>query len=195
MVKQTWQEVNGDETLALDWPIDSSSVVWEIGGYEGRWAAQMVERFDPSIHIFEPQIWLYSKLVERFERNPKAAIYPFGLWTHDAVLRVWEHATDGASVMRHDGRTSEFCDFRDVMCSLTQPVDVCLMNIEGAEYVLIPHLIGLGLMQQFRFFWCQFHPGMVQYGGEKSDLIYAGMATTHRVLWSYFPTAVAWERK
>jgi hypothetical protein len=195
MVKQTWQEVHGDETLALAWPIDSESLVWEIGGFEGRWAAQIVERFDPYMHIFEPQAWAYGRLNTRFVDNPKVSVSPFGLWTHDCVLRLWEHETDGASVMRHDGRTSEFCDFHDIMHSLTKPVDLCLMNIEGAEYVLIPHLIGLGLMQFFRFFWCQFHPGLVEFGKEKSDLIFSGMAATHKVLWSYFPTAVAWERK
>ena len=195
MVTQTWFDVKGDETLALNWPIDSDALVWEVGGFEGRWAAQMIEKYHPHVHVFEPQIWLFHKLQERFENNLKVSVSPFGLWTHDCTMRLWEHDTDGASVMRRDGRTSELCDFHDIMHSLLKPVDVCLMNIEGAEYVLIPHMIGLGLMQHFRFFWCQFHPGIVAYGNEKFDLIYAGMEATHRVIWNYFPTAVAWERK
>jgi hypothetical protein len=31
----TWQEVNGDETYALDWELNEDSHVWEIGGFEG----------------------------------------------------------------------------------------------------------------------------------------------------------------
>lgn len=192
----TWQEVHGDETLALDWPIDQHALVWEIGGYEGRWAAQMVEKYNPLMHIFEPQIWAVKRLVDRFRTMPSISIHPYGFWTHHAFLRLWEHDTDGASVMRNDGRTSEICEFEDIYAFLNvDPVDVCLMNIEGAEFVLLPYLIGLGMMDHFRFFWCQFHPGLVQFGEEKYSRIYANLNNTHRVLWDYYPTAVAWERR
>jgi hypothetical protein len=49
-----WLAVDGDNNLAIDWPIDENSVVWEIGGYEGRWAEMMAEKHNPEIHFFEP---------------------------------------------------------------------------------------------------------------------------------------------
>lgn len=192
----TWQEVDGDNTLALEWPIDKHALVWEIGGFTGRWAGQMIEKYHPMMHIFEPQLWLVKSLAEKYLGTPGVSIHAIGLWTHHAYLPLWEHDTDGASVVRNDGRKSVVCEFHDIYDFLNAtPVDVCLMNIEGSEYVLLPYLLGLGMMDHFRFFWCQFHPGMVQFGEEKYSRIYDGMSKTHRVLWDYYPTAVAWERK
>ena len=194
MIMQTWQEVDGDNTLALDWPIDAESVVWEIGGYEGRWAAQIPEKYDPHIFIFEPQEWAYRKLVERFE-GTKASIFSFGLWTHETKLPLQEFGTDGASVVRHNGRTAGSGDFADIFAVLWSDIDLCLMNVEGAEYVLIPYLLGLNAMEKIRFFWCQFHPTLVIGGNRKAEQIFHGMSRTHRLLWSHYPTAVAWERR
>lgn len=191
---QLWLATLGDETLALDWPIDEHAVVWEIGGFEGRWAAQMVEKYNPLMYIFEPQMWAYAKLIRQFEGNPKVSVHPVGLWTYDTILRLWEHDTDGASVVKRDGRASELCSFTDIFHPHPTEVDVCLMNIEGGEFVLLPYLLGLEQMRRFRFFWCQFHPGVVAHGQEKADLIYKGLAKTHRVMWDYYPVAVAWER-
>lgn len=192
-----WQHAKGDDTLALDWDIDSTSVVWEIGGFEGRWAAQMAEKFNPHIFIWEPQNWAYHKLRDRFSSNEKVTIAPVGLWTYDASLTLQEFETDGASVVRQDGRVQAVCQFRDIFTTLQeiQTVDVCLMNIEGGEYVLLPYLIGLDQMRRFRYFWCQFHHGLVEHAEEKTKLIYRGLERTHTVLWDYYPTAVAWERK
>jgi FkbM family methyltransferase len=192
--RTTWHQADGDNTLALDWPINSESVVWEIGGYEGRWAAQMAEKFHPELWIFEPQIWAYHKMLERFEGDHKVHIFPYGLWTHDTTMTVREHDTDGASVIRQDGRVSEVCSFRDVF-QISMNVDVGLMNIEGGEFILLPYMIGLGMMARFRYFWCQFHPGLIKDGDERAGLLYIGMAHTHRKIWDYYPTAVAWERK
>jgi hypothetical protein len=74
-------------------------------------------------------------------------------------------------------------------------VDVCLMNIEGAEFVLLPYMIGMDMMKRFRFFWCQFHPGLLPHGDERANEIFKGMLRTHKKIWDYYPTAVAWERK
>lgn len=192
----TWREKDGDNTYALDWPIDEDSKVWEIGGYEGRWAAQIAEKFDPTIHIFEPQDWAYKKLSNRFWDNEKVFIYPWGLWIDDAHLPLHHYETDGASLM-NEGGLSQDCVFRDLYDTLKaepKDIDVALMNIEGAEFILIPYMVGLGLMKRFRYFWCQFHTFADPSGRRKGE-IYNGLQLTHKVIWDFYPTAVAWERK
>ena len=188
-----WKEVNGDETFALDWKIKSSALVWEIGGFEGRWAAQMAEKYDPWIEIFEPQGWAVERLQKRFAENQKFTIKPYGLWVMQAALPLYNFETDGASLLA-EGVRSQVCNFMDVYKELHSGVDVCLMNIEGAEFVLLPYLIGYDLMRYFRYFWCQFHTFVP--GSEKKIVdINKGMAKTHKVLWDFYPTAVAWERR
>lgn len=190
---QRWFTDKGDETFALNWAdIDSDSTVWEIGGFEGRWAAQMVEKYNPFISIFEPQPWAVTRLNDKFGANNKVSILPFGLWVMDAHLPLYKYETDGASLLDEGART-QVCEFKDIHPRAHGNVDVCLMNVEGAEFVLIPYLMGLGLMKNFRYFWCQFHT-FVPDADLRANGIYKGMLQTHKKIWDYYPTAVAWER-
>jgi len=191
-----WFKDKGDETVALDWEINQESMVWEIGGFEGRWAKQMEEKYNPHITIFEPQLWAVERMQAKFQGNPKVAIRPFGLWVIDARMSLHKYETDGCSILG-DGETAARADFLDAYSVKQdrQDVDVCLMNIEGAEYALLPYMIGMDMMQNFRYFWCQFHPGLVQDGDRRSNTLFKMLAHTHHKLWDYFPTAVAWERR
>src|SRR5258706_16007752 len=93
MNHQNWHEVKGDETLALDWPLDENSHVWEIGGYEGRWAQQIWDKFHCNITIFEPQLWAVEKMKERFQGIDKIEIRPYGLWTEENSLMIGNYHT------------------------------------------------------------------------------------------------------
>lgn len=142
-----WIKGDGDNTLALDWPgISEDSVIWEIGGYEGRWAEQMSKKYNPTIHIFEPQDWACDRMREKFTANPKLKIHQFALWTHTDEMELADYEHDGASLTKQNiGKTSTvqtvdaFSFFLDTCPS---GIDVCLMNIEGGEYILLPYMIG-----------------------------------------------------
>lgn len=189
-----WFADNGDETRALEWEgIDSHSTVWEIGGYEGRWTAQIWGKYQPFMHVFEPQGWAFEKLQDKFGVQKKIKLHNFGLWVMDASLPLYAYETDGASLLGNGAR-SQVCKFEEISRQVAgAEVDLCLMNVEGAEFVLIPYLIGMGLMNRFRYFWCQFHT-FVQDADWRANAIYKGMLKTHKKIWDYYPTAVAWER-
>lgn len=188
-----WKEHNGDETYALEWPINRNALIWEIGGFQGRWARQMLERYDAHIEIFEPQPWATTLLRNLFAGQERVTINPYGLWVTDAALPLYNYETDGASLLQ-PGARSQVCEFRDVYGEIDGNIDVGLMNIEGSEFVLIPYMLGNDLMKNFRFFWCQFHT-FVPHHKQRMKIIYAAMEKTHRVMWDFFPSAVAWERK
>lgn len=192
-----WKEIDGDNTLALDWPLNEDSVVWEIGGFEGRWAAQVWEKFHCNIVIFEPQGWAVERLRERFRDNPKITIHPYGLWTHHATLVIADYFTDGASVLKKHVREEGKGEFRSIYHEIYNAgyIDLALMNTEGAEYYLIPDMILNGILVRLKYFWCQFHPGLITDGEQRFEWIGNGMGKTHRLLWDCYPTAVAWERK
>lgn len=198
-----WFNERGDDTLALDWDLNENSHVWEIGGFEGRWAQQIWDKFHCYITIFEPQLWAVERLRERFEGNEKIEIRPYGLWIKSATLPIGNYHTDGASILidderepSQDGRFKNFYD--ELFYDLTPQykIDVGLMNIEGAEYVLIPGFILSGAINQFRNFWCQFHPEI--WGSDAGEIyqsICKGMDQTHEMIWNCYPTAVAWRKR
>lgn len=199
MANEKWYELKGDETLALNWPLDENSYVWEIGGYEGRWVAQMYDKFHCRITTFEPQLWAVEKMRSRFNGKDKIDIRPYGLWTEFGEFVLGNFETDGASLMSDgEDKTTKikrclFVDYKQEM-EYSDKVDVCLMNIEGAEYILLPDMIETGLISHFNYFWCQFHT-KDDPDGTKSHAISEGMKKTHELLWDCFPTAVAWRRK
>ena len=199
---ERWQEVDGDNTLALDWPLNEYSLVWEIGGFEGRWAQQIYDKYKSFVHVFEPQLWAAQKLRNRFS-GTGVWVEPYGLWIDDDILPMGNYHTDGASLVKHDGREEkQLGTFRYIRDELKEcgvdgmeslMVDLALMNIEGGEYILLPFMIENGLMENFKNFWCQFHPE----GPEdlRHEEIFSGMEKTHEVMWDFYPTAVAWRRK
>ena len=188
-----WKENHGDETLALQWAINENSTVWEIGGFEGRWAEQIIGKFDPYLTIFEPTKWGFGKCSAMFFDNDKVTVEHYGLWVMDANLPIYNPGNDGASVIMPHA-SSEVCQFRDIYTLLVEEVDLCLMNVEGSEFVILPYMIANGLMKNIRQFWCQFHL-FVEGSEERFLRIHEGMKETHNVKWNYFPTAVAWDRK
>lgn len=202
MEVKNWFEVKGDETLALDWDLNENSHVWEIGGYEGRWAQQIWDKFHCHIDIFEPQLWAVERLQKRFDGIDKIKIHPYGLWTSDTQLTIKDFFTDGASVMKSleiQSRGEGVGNFKTIyheVYSFPHNIDVCLMNIEGAEYILIPSLASSGIIARFKNFWCQFHPDLIsdntEVQFELTHNVFNAMERTHDLLWTCFPTAVAW---
>ena len=195
-----WRELDGDNTLALDWDLTEDSHVWEIGGFEGHWAQQMWDKFHCNITIFEPQDWAYHKLLKRFLGNIKITILPYGLWTHDDVLIMGNFETDGASVVNNGKGPHERIGVKDIVPEIQRfvrrhPIDLALMNIEGAEFPVLERVLQGNAFIHFCQFWAQFHPVLVENGDNRAWDLFARMEATHQVLWECYPTAVAWRRK
>lgn len=205
MEVKNWFTLNGDDTLALDWDLNENSRVWEIGGFEGRWAQQIWNKFQCHIDIFEPQPWAVNRMKKKFEGIEKIRIHPYGLWTKDVRMELIDFFTDGASVLKQgeafQEKPREMCEFRNIHLEAGKyrQIDVALMNIEGAEYTLIPSLIEGGTIKLIKNFWCQFHPGLISDNPDVekkiSEDIFKSMEKTHEMIWNCFPTAVAWRKK
>lgn len=203
MEVKNWFAVDGDNTLALDWGLNENSLVWEIGGFEGRWAQQIWDKFHCHIDVFEPQYWAVEKLKKRFDGIEKITIHPYGLMVPPReyeweTMSIGGYETDGAGLYS-DKYPILAVPFRDInyeLSELSKKVDLALMNIEGYEFELIPHLIETGKMKKFKHFWCQFHMGLgITDVNTRKDWIFSALSKTHDMIWNCFPTAVAWRLK
>lgn len=199
---EKWRAVDGDNTLALDWPLTEDSHVWEIGGFEGRWVQQIWDKYHCHITVFEPQLWAVEKLSKRFFGIDKIDIRPYGLWIKEGWEPIDRFETDGATVIEQaavpmDNKTGQgfFKNIWDEVYGFEFDIDLALMNIEGAEYTLIPFMANSGIINRLEYFWCQFHPNLNDFNQPLSTDIYAMMSKTHDMLWDCYPTAVAWKRR
>ncbi len=74
-----WFEDDGDNTLLITYPLTEDSVVFDVGGYEGRWAGSIVNKYNPHVFVFEPVKKFYEICVERFKDSPKVYVNNHGL--------------------------------------------------------------------------------------------------------------------
>ena len=195
---QDWFQARGDDTLALQWPeVNEDSVVWEIGGYEGRWALQMAEKYNPELFVFEPQDWAVAKIKEKL-MGYKANVYQFGLWTHGGEMTLNEFGRDGGTLMQPEAKDPRSILVVDAYSFFIkehiEQIDVCLMNIEGGEFVLLPYMIGMGMMPKIKYFWIQWHL-FVQTAAEKWLRLREMLDVTHEMIWDCGSTAQAWKRR
>ena len=133
---------------------------------------------------------------ERFKGDDRYHfdIRPHGLWIEDGWFRLGNYETDGASILS-EKEPRIMCMFRDYRFQIRSTIDLALMNIEGAEYTLLPSMIKGGFITSFSNFWCQFHPGSIPDPDSAKTLIFEGMEKTHEMIWNCYPTAVAWRLK
>src|SRR4051812_28801327 len=78
-VIKRWFAEKCDATLRLDYPLNENSIVFDVGGYEGNWAAQIHERYGCMVHIFEPVPSFAENIEARFRGNPKVKVHRIGL--------------------------------------------------------------------------------------------------------------------
>lgn len=171
---------------ALDWPaLTPDSIVLEIGAYKGRWALQIAERYNPRLYCFEPQAWACATTKQVLE-DYNAQVFNYALGDRDDVLTMGKYGTDGCSFVDVDGQQGNGV-MRDIAAVLPElgitAVDLCLINIEGYEFTLLPYMFRMGIYPNIF---------MVQMHGEGQGKLRKRIARHYRPLWYYGGVLSAW---
>jgi len=194
-----WVESGFDRTLRLDYELDDTAIVFDVGGYEGQWASDIFARYCCTVHVFEPNTTFAATIRRRFAQNPKIVVHDFGLAhisTDEAQLHI---KGQGSSLFRRTGSSldddSPIATVRLVRAAdfLAQygfdKVDLMKINIEGAEYDLLDHLIDTGVVRQVRNIQVQFHD-FVPDAHERMSAIHRRLSDTHVLT---FQSEFVWE--
>ena len=182
---------NAWDRRAIDWPLDENSVVVEVGGYTGRWALQIAERYHPRLYVFEPQDWAADVCQEVLWR--RAEVYRCALGDHDGDVIMGRWGTDGCSLLIEGGEPA--VRMREIAAAFREleidHIDLMMMNIEGYEYVLIPHMLSQDILPDRLI--VQFHPQTI--GDARTAIVYDLLeAYGYRIAWDYGIVLTAWER-
>lgn len=183
-----WFRDRGDETLRLDYPLDSNSLVIDVGGYQGDFAEAVSRRFNCHVVVFEPVPAFYSHCVNRFAGNPKITVVDCGLAAFDGSLPI--HVADDASSFNRliPCAQAEMVRIRKVDKALAElgidKVDLMKINIEGGEYDLLRTLIDSAWIMRIRYLQIQFH-NFVPDAAARRDELRSRLAATHDEMWNY----------
>lgn len=181
-----WFRVDGDNTLRLDYPLNSDNVVWDLGGYHGDFAAQIDHRYRCRIFVFEPMPAFYRQCVARFAGNDNILCLKFGLSDKAGWFDVSESADASSFVRGHGaGQKAELRPVTEMFHELgVNCVDLLKINIEGGEFEVLPALIHAGLIDRVRYIQVQFH-NFIPDATAKRDAIRTALAKTHVEIWNY----------
>jgi len=173
--------------------LDSDSLVFDVGGYNGDWANSIYKKYSPYIHIFEPLPSVSETLKKKFFENEKILIHYYGLADKNTNA-LFNAAEMGSSVysipmlgmLKKIKKISvELRDIFEVMQTFeVKDVDLIKINIEGGEYSLLMRMIEAGIIKHFNVIRVQFHE-WIPGAHKMRRQIRANLAETHEIEWEY----------
>jgi FkbM family methyltransferase len=196
--QKKWEQDNGDFTKILDYPIDSSSQVIELGGYIGEWTGKIVSKFNPKLLIIEPISEFVEILQNKFQDNPNVIIDNSAISTSNKIIEL--HVLDS--------RTSESIEVSDNKVQVKaytiehfvekyniNKIDLIQVNIECEEYPLLLKWISTDFLKNVRFIQIQFHTFCDDYE-KKYSIISEGLKNLgFEIRYRYDFVWESWENK
>lgn len=192
-----WFRDRGDESLRLAYELDATSVVFDLGGYRGDFAAEIVDRFGSRVYVFEPVRAFYLACAKRFESVPQVQCFNYGLMGTSGSFGI-SLEDNGSSIVKGAGaapiETVRVESFKSVVEELgVGQIDLLKINIEGGEYEVVRHLITTGLIAHVRHLQVQFHD-FIPDARSLRDALRKDLRSTHRESWNYPFVWESWER-
>ncbi len=183
---QQWFCDDGDNSLRMEYNLDKSSLVIDVGGYKGQWASDIYARYNCWVYVFEPVSTFARKIQARFNRNEKILVFPLAIGKNNRQEIIYLRG-DGTSMFGDSAEeetievvnVAEFFDGHHI-----EHCDLMKINIEGGEYELLPRLIETGLVKKIDNLQIQFHDITLD-SEERMQEICNDLAKTHKPTYQY----------
>lgn len=191
-----WKVRKGDETLRIEYPLTVDSVVLDVGGFRGDWAAKILDRYRCRLYIFEPVASHLAVINERFSENRNVEVIAAGVAGQTSQASITLNG-EGSSTVLDGGHTEniQLLDVADVFFRYKlDEVELMKINIEGGEYEMLERMYEKGLMVQVRYFQIQFHD-FIEGAQEKLSSVRKMLSETHKVKYCYPFVWESWERR
>lgn len=191
-----WFADRGDETLRLDYKLDSSSIVFDVGGYIGDYADDIFKKFGCHVFVFEPVPSFFSQCIERFRANQSIRCLNYGLSSKSGWFEIILN-NNQSSFNKADlsgiKQKAEVRSITEVVAELgIEKIDLIKINIEGGEFDLLPAIIDSGLVERIKYIQVQFH-NFDSNAADSRSRIRKSLEKTHREMWNYEFLWESWE--
>ena len=194
MVKKWWDD-GGDRHFRFSYPLDRSSFVMDLGGYQGQWASDLYSRYRCRIWVFEPVRRFAEAIGERFEQNEDIEVFRFGLGAVSRSETIYIRGA-GSSTYRKRAEAEEIriVDAKQWFDENgIESVALMKINIEGGEYDLLDRMIQTGLVESIENIQVQFHNFTVD-ATRRMEHIQKGLERTHTPTYQYKFVWANWAR-
>ncbi len=181
-----WFNVEGDKTFRLIYDLEPTSLVFDLGGYEGEWASHIFSMYCCTIHVFEVVTEFARLLEQKFSRNEKILVHSFGLSNDNRTVKIGING-DSSSLFKRgidvgDGYLMKADEF--MRANNIERIDLMKINIEGGEFDLIEHLIDCGFIKNIKNLQVQFHE-FVPFAKQRMVRIQRNLENTHFLTYQF----------
>lgn len=181
-----WFKANGDDTLRLNYPLNSGSVVFDVGGYHGEWSEQIFSKYKSNIHIFEPSKKFFHILKDKFDQNNCITLNNYGLSNRKCEILLSD--SDNSSSVYLETKNKEKVILEDISWYLENnkitKIDLIKINIEGGEYDLLEKLIEIDFIKNITDLQIQFHD-FVPNANRRMVHIQEALEHTHKLTYEF----------
>jgi FkbM family methyltransferase len=153
-----WKKDLG-ESLRYDYSLTKDSIVFDLGGYRGDFAYGINKRYNSIVYVFEPNKQYYDHLLKRFYNNPKIRLFNYAISNKDGVAFLSQEE-DASSIFKNKmpGTKINLQEFKSQFNIFgLNKIDLCKINVEGAEYPILLHLLEFDLIKKIKYLQIQFH--------------------------------------
>lgn len=175
------------EATRMQFPgLKAGSVIFDIGGFQGNWAADINEVYGADVHIFEPHPVFAEKIRQRFDGNRAITTYDIALGGAEGTLALSDDGDASSSFRKGKHAVSGRIESVETFFAKVDIpiIDLMKINIEGGEYDLLPALVEADIMPRIGILQIQFH--LFSAGDiARRDAIRTMLAETHSCDWSY----------
>ncbi len=158
--QEMWERDRGDEIKIIDYPLDSTSQVIELGGFTGVWSKKIIDKFNPNLIIVEPIPQFVNELKRNFCSNPKVNIEGVAISTSNKTINLYVKgcATSETNVVSKKVVSVKSYDINYFISKYNlSKIDLIQVNIECEEYPLIINWIETGFLKNVKYLQVQFH--------------------------------------
>lgn len=183
-----WFKEQREGEIRLNYELNSTSIVFDVGGYEGSWASEIYQKFESNIFIFEPVPTFAEEIKKKFINNNKITVLPYGLLNKNDRLFISLGGDNSSFYLSSqsnivDAEIREFSS--ELLSSLgVNQIDLMKINIEGGEYDLLELMIDNGTINLVKNLQIQFH-NFVPDAINRREKIRQKLNFTHHESWCY----------
>jgi len=184
--------------------LNSSSLIIEVGGNNGRETSKFMELYNPFIISFEPLVQKSKNLIEKFKTNSKIEIQPYGLGSHTRTLSIesFDSENSGINVFQKlsatDSSKIQLLDIVQVIENIRKTktqdgiIDMITIDCEGCEFEILPVLILNNMTQYFRIIQFATHMDFLTESACIYCQIEEALERTHLTKYRYTMLWEAW---
>lgn len=182
---QRWFDDKGDETHRINYDLDESSIVFDLGGYLGEWSEKIFNKYGCEIFIFEPVKKYYDEINNKFN-NDKIKTFKLGLSDKDLNVDVYDDGAQSSVYLKSGQKENiNLVDYNNfINKNNIGVIDLMKINIEGSEFDLLEYIIKNNLHLKIKNIQVQFHK-MFSDSESRRDKIRKELSKTHKLTYDY----------